>query len=56
LAEQVEAALRRRETTLQLLRRGASFEEYRAEVGDAQARVRAERKKSASLVRSGQQS
>lgn len=35
-AEQVDAALRRRETTLQLLCRGASFEEYRTEVGDAQ--------------------
>jgi dienelactone hydrolase len=35
-SEQVEAALRRRKTTLQLLRRRASFEEYRAEVGDAQ--------------------
>ncbi|MEU7136533.1 CocE/NonD family hydrolase [Streptomyces sp. NPDC046261] len=32
--ERVQAALRRRETTLRLLRRGASFEEYRAEVGD----------------------
>ncbi|MGI5478891.1 alpha/beta hydrolase family protein [Streptomyces lavendofoliae] len=30
-----EAALRRRETTLALLRRGASYSEYRAAVGDA---------------------
>ncbi|MFH9015450.1 alpha/beta hydrolase family protein [Streptomyces sp. NPDC017943] len=32
---QVEKAMRRRETTLRLLRRGASYEEYRAEVGDS---------------------
>lgn len=30
----VETALRRRETTVRLLRRGASYEEYRAAVGD----------------------
>ncbi|WP_052411716.1 alpha/beta hydrolase family protein [Streptomyces sp. NRRL S-118] len=33
-AEETAAALRRRETTLSLLRNGASFEEYRAAVGD----------------------
>lgn len=32
--ERVEKAMRRRETTLRLLRRGASYEEYRATVGD----------------------
>ncbi|MEV5238055.1 CocE/NonD family hydrolase [Streptomyces cinnamoneus] len=31
---EVDAALRRRETTLRLLRQGASFEEYRAEAGN----------------------
>ncbi|MCQ6555795.1 alpha/beta hydrolase [Streptomyces sp. C10-9-1] len=33
--KEVSAALLRRETTLELLRRGASYEEYRAELGDA---------------------
>ncbi|MCF4138938.1 alpha/beta hydrolase [Streptomyces sp. Tue 6430] len=33
-AERTNAALRRRETTLRLLERGASFAEYRAAVGD----------------------
>ncbi|GHF38320.1 hypothetical protein GCM10018783_03420 [Streptomyces griseosporeus] len=32
---ETRAALRRREVTLRLLERGASFDEYRAEVGDA---------------------
>ncbi|MEV8552122.1 CocE/NonD family hydrolase [Streptomyces glaucescens] len=34
-AQERQAALRRRQTTLDLLRRGASFAEYRAAVGDA---------------------
>ncbi|MFJ8584490.1 alpha/beta hydrolase family protein [Streptomyces sp. NPDC093595] len=34
-AEETAAALRRRETVLTLLRNGASFDEYRAAVGDA---------------------
>ncbi|WP_432068153.1 alpha/beta hydrolase family protein [Streptomyces sp. C10-9-1] len=33
--EEISAALHRRETTLELLRRGASHEEYRAELGDS---------------------
>lgn len=33
--QRVEKAMRRRETTLRLLRRGASYAEYRAEVGDS---------------------